>query len=134
MVDNGRTLTTGEFSQTTGIAVSTITKMLRQGRIRGEKRGGKWAIYKDELQNTAVVTKTVQDKSSASPGPLFDTPPPSEKAYDVETFAQLTYLTEKGIRRWLKAGRLSGSTGTGGRVRVNAANLERAEFQHLVRK
>ncbi|MBR9987317.1 MAG: hypothetical protein KFF68_15545 [Desulfosarcina sp.] len=34
MDDNGKTLTTTQFSQMTGIAVSTITRMLRQEVIR----------------------------------------------------------------------------------------------------
>jgi hypothetical protein len=61
-------------------------------------------------------------------------PAPAGKAYDVETFAQMTYLTEKGVHLWLKIGRLSGSTGTDGKVRVDAANLDRPELQHLIRK
>ncbi len=134
MAENEKTLTTGEFSQLTGIAVSTITKMLRQGEIRGEKHGRIWAVSKSELQNAAVVTKKDRGKLSAGLGPIFDRPSNTGDTYDVETFAQMTYLTEKGIRRWIKNGRLSGSTDAGGKVRVNATNLDRPELQHLVRK
>ena len=134
MAENGKMLTTGDFSKMTGIAVSTITQMLRQGNIRGEKRSGKWAIYESELQNRAVVIKKDRGKSSATLGPIFDTPAAAGKTYDVETFAQKTYLTEKGIRQWLKTGRLSGCTGAGGAVLVDAANLDRPELRHLIRK
>ena len=134
MAENGKMLTTGDFSKMTGIAVSTITQMLRQGNIRGEKRSGKWAIYESELQNKAVVIKNDHRKSSAGLGPIFDTPAAAGKTYDVETFAQKTYLTEKGIRQWLKTGRLSGCTDAGGTVLVDAANLDRPELRHLVRK
>lgn len=134
MTDIGQTLTTGEFSQKTGIAVSTITRMLRQGQINGEKHSGKWAIYESELQNKTVVTKKDRGKSSACLGPIFDAPLSDEPSYDVETFVQMTYLTEKGVRQWLKTGRLSGSTDAGGKVRVDAANLDRPDLRHLVRK
>ena len=133
MAENGKTLTTGEFSKMTGIAVSTLTQMLRQGNIRGEKRSGKWAIDESELQNKEVVINKNRGKPSTSLGPIFDTPAAAGKTYDVETFAQKTYLTEKGIRQWLKTGRLSGSTDAGGTVLVDAANLDRPELQHLVR-
>jgi len=46
----------------------------------------------------------------------------------------LTYLTEKGVRQWLKAGRLSGRPGADGKVLVDTANLDRPELQHLIRK
>lgn len=134
MTDIGKTLTTGEFSQMTGIAVSTITQMLRQGQINGEKHSGKWAIYESELQNKTVVTKKDRRQSSASLGPIFDTPANAGRTYDIETFVQMTYLTEKGVRQWIKTGRLSGSTDAGGKVRVDAANLDRPELRHLVRK
>jgi len=134
MSENGKVLTTGEFSQTTGIAVSTITQMLRQGKIRGEKRSGKWAIYASELQKTAIVTKKDREELSDSMGPRFNRPAAAAKGYDVETFAMMTYLTEKGVRQWLKAGRLSSHTDADGNVLVDADNLDRPELHHLIRK
>jgi hypothetical protein len=134
MSDHGSTLTTGEFSEMTGIAVSTITQMLRQGMIRGEKRKGKWAIYQSETQSPAVLAKTDNEKSDADLGPIFDTPVAGGNTYDVETFSQMTYLTEKGVRLWLATGRLSGSIDAAGNKRVDAANLDRPELRHLIRK
>lgn len=134
MAENGRILTTGEFSQKTGIAVSTITQMLRQGKIRGEKRGGKWAIFENELQHPAVLSRKDRVQMSSGPGPIFDSPATSARSYDVETFARMTYLTEKGVVQWLRTGRLSGSFGAGGKILVDAANLDRPELQHIVRK
>ena len=134
MTEKDKTLTTGEFSQITGISVSTITQMLRLDKIRGEKRSGKWAIYESELQNTAVVSKKDGGELSADPGSLFNTQTVAQKAYDVETFVKMTYLTEKGVRRWVKSGRISGSTDADGKVLIDAANLDRPELKHLVRK
>ena len=65
MSDNISTLTSAEFSKRTGIAVSTVTQMLRQGKLRGEKRGGKWAIFESELENQAVAG--TQDRRKPSP-------------------------------------------------------------------
>jgi hypothetical protein len=134
MTEKDKTLTTGEFSQMTGISVSTITQMLRLDKIRGEKRSGKWAIYESELQNTAVVSKKDGGELSAGPGSLFNTQTDAKKAYDVETFVKMTYLTEKGVRQWVKTGRISGSTDADGKVLVDAANLDRPELKHLIRK
>lgn len=134
MVENEKTLTTTEFSQMTGIAVPTITRMLRQETIRGKKRGGKWAIYESELQNRTVATR--KDPAAMPPGlnPAANPPADSPKTVDVDAFAQMTYLTEKGVRQWLKTGRLSGRTGADGTLRVDASNLERPELRHLIRK
>lgn len=134
MTDNEKTLTTAEFSRITGISVSTITRMLREKKIRGEKRRGKWAIDQSELPNAAVAANKDHGKSSTGPGPVFSAQPVVEKTYGVDTFVQMTYLTEKGVRQWLKSGRLSGCTDANGDIRVDAANLERPELRHLVRK
>jgi len=129
MTENAKTLTTGEFSKITGIAVSSLTLMLRQGRIRGEKRSGKWAIDEKEVQNTVVLSKQKAGKSSTDLGPIFDAPVAAGKTYNVETFSQMTYLTRKGVRQWLETGRLSGGKGM-----VDAANLDRPGLKHLIRK
>ena len=133
MVENGKTLTTGEFSRMTGISAPTITQMLRQDKIRGEKRSGKWAIFESELQNKTILGKKGRGKALAGPDPIFNAHA-APKAYDVQTFVQMTYLTEKGVRQWLKTGRLSGRTDANGNLLVDTANLNRSEFKHLVRK
>lgn len=134
MADNDNTLTTADFSKQTGMAVSKITLMLRQGKLSGEKRSGKWAIFASELQNPAIKNRKHPEKPS-SPGPALDeVASGSESTYDVETFSRMTYLTEHGVRQWLKIGRLKGSIETGGKMLVAATNLERPEFQHLIRK
>lgn len=134
MTENAKTLTTGEFSEITGMAVSTLTRMLRQGRIRGEKRGGKWAIYESELHNATVAAQKKGADSSSEFGPIFEAPVISGKTYDIATFSQMTYLTEKGVRQWLASGRLSGQLDPGGKGVVDASNLERADLRHLIRK
>ncbi|WP_372681878.1 helix-turn-helix domain-containing protein [Desulfosarcina sp.] len=134
MAENEKTLTTAEFSHMTGISVSTITRMLRRETIRGVKRSGKWAIYECELQHPAVAAPKDPGGISAGVEPDFKTPAAATQTYDVDAFVQMTYLTEKGVRQWLKTGRLSGRAGADGSLRVDAANLDRPEFRHLIRE
>ena len=134
MAENEKTLTTAEFSKMSGISVSTITQMLRRDKIRGEKRSGKWAIFESELQHPAVASQKKRGKLSASLEPRLKTQVDAANAYDIETFVQMTYLTKKGVRQWLKTGRLSGRIDADGKVTVDAGNLDRPELQHLIRK
>ena len=133
MTENETTLTTAQYSEKTGIAVATVARMLRQGKLRGEKRDGKWAIFASDLLDAGVATKTSGNQAAASSDPVVKAPPGQGKTYDVESFARLTYLTETGVRQWLRSGRLSGSTDSSGNPRVDASNLARLEFKHLVR-
>ena len=133
MTDNEKTLTTAQYSEKTGISISTVARMLRQGRLRGEKRGGKWAIFESALPGRSNQPPETSIPASASPAALAEDPPATGKTYDVKSFARLTYLTEHGVRQWLRMGRLSGSTDSGGNLQIDASNLQRQEFRHLVR-
>ena len=138
MTDADNTLTTSEYSKISGITVSTIAQMLRQGKLRGKKLNGKWAIDASEVQKiktTAVKTNnTTENKGVLSADQTPSVNPSGVKVYDVETFVRMTYLTERGVRQWLKSGRLSGTVDNGGNAAVDADNLERPEFRHLIRK
>jgi excisionase family DNA binding protein len=131
MSENAKMLTTAEFSKLTGLTVRTITRMLREGKLRGEKRAGKWAIYEGEHQHALPGKK---DASPPPMAPAVGVSATNGKVYDVETFAQMTYLTEKGVRQWLKTGRLSGRIEPDGKATVDAANLDRPDLQHWIRK
>lgn len=133
MTENETTLTTAEFSKKTGLATSTVARMLREGKLRGEKRGGKWAIFASELEKDSIENRQPDAKAPVYPAPTPDNPPSSSKTYDIETFSRLTYLTENGVRQWVKDGRLTGSIDSDGNMKVNASNLERADFRRLVR-
>lgn len=133
MNENETTLTTAEYSKKSGLATSTVARMLREGKLRGEKRGGKWAVFASELENGGAENKQPSVKAPVRPTPTSANPPSSAKIYDIETFSRLTYLTENGVRQWLRNGRLTGSTDSGGNMNVDASNLERTDFKHLVR-
>ncbi|WP_419663807.1 uncharacterized protein Dvar_40290 [Desulfosarcina variabilis str. Montpellier] len=137
MTSAGNTLTTNEYSKISGLSVSTITKMLRKGELQGQKIGGKWAIDASQTQPTESGTGQTSAAALKSPTPApQSTPPPKSfdnKTYDVDTFTQMTYLTEQGVRQWIKNGRLSGSVDDSGNLLVDADNLNRPELRHLIR-
>ncbi len=132
MTEIEQTLTTAQYSAKTGLPVSTVARMLRQGKLRGEKRSGKWAIFDNQRHEPAEPPTVPADATGPAPG--GDVRAADAKTYDVVSFARLTYLTETGVRRWLRSGRLSGRVDSGGVGQVDAANLERPELKHLIRE
>ena len=136
MTGKNKMMTTRDYAKKTGLAVSTITQMLREGRLQGIKRRGKWAIDPDQLhpipQGESSSEETVQERSTIANGQPVE--PSAAGRYDVPTFARMTYLTEEGVRQWLRSGRLSGGVDAEGKPFVDAANLDRPTFRHLVRK
>lgn len=134
----GKTLTTSEYSKISGTSVSTITKLLRKGDLQGQKINGKWAIDASEAQKINTPAAPPSKHAQKNAAPAGDPPPPPSasggKTLDVETFTRMTYLTEKGVRQWLKTGRLSGRVDDHGNPLVDADNLDRPEIRHLIRK
>ena len=127
-----KTLTTAEYAKRSGLSVSTVTKMLREGTLRGEKRSGKWVIFETDAATPVTAAPATASAPAKAPAAAPAKPATGEK-YTLETFAQKTYLTETGVRQYLKAGRLTGGVDETGRQMVDAANLTRSDFKHLVR-
>jgi hypothetical protein len=133
MSENTPELTTRQFSSLTGLSVPVITRLLRQGRIQGVKASGKWMIPENQLHAEAVAQKG--RSAPAGPRPRKSVPSkPKRRAFSVREFAAMTYLTETGIDRWLKSGRLEGHKGENGEWAVDAANLENPDIKRLIRK
>lgn len=137
MTSAGNTLSTNEYSKISGLSVSTITKMLRKGELRGQKIGGKWAIDTSETQQFNAggdqTNNHKQDSVKPATKQTAATKPSDNDTYDIDTFTRMTYLTEKGVRQWVKNGRLSGSVDDSGNLSVDADNLNRPEIRHLIR-
>jgi len=55
------------------------------------------------------------------------------KAYSLAEFVNMTYLTENGVKAWLKQGRLSGRQNKTGEWMIDAANLDAPHLKRLVR-
>jgi hypothetical protein len=153
MAKQDQFLTTGDFASKAGISTSSVTKLIREGQIKAEKKSGKWMIAPDQLKAKAVQDaikpgkKTAAKKTGKSAGkkatgkkPAPTRPDKPAKAsttagkmYTVAEFAAMTYLTELGVKEWLKQGRLIGQQVAGGEWQVDAASLELPAVKRLVR-
>ena len=49
-------------------------------------------------------------------------------------FVAMTYLTEFGVREWLRKGLITGQQGADGEWEIDAANLEATHVKRLVRE
>jgi len=141
MAKKDQYLTTGEFASKAGIPASSVTKLIKEGKIMAEKKSGKWMISPDQLKALPVqdskkpAKKKVPVKKPAAA--KKDKPARANttagKMYTVAEFAGLTYLTEFGVKEWLKQGRLCGRQVAGGEWEIDAANLELPGVKRLVR-
>ena len=153
MAKKAQFLTTGEFASKIGISTASVSKLIRDGKINAQKKSGKWMISPDQLQVPAVKALSKSGKKAGGKKAAKSTPnkaapakpasaekkvPAAEKkstdkAYTIAEFATLTYLTEFGVREWLKIGRLAGRQAPGGEWLIDAANLQLPSLKHLVR-
>jgi len=151
MTKQDQFLTSGEFASKAGITTTSVTKLIRAGKIKAEKKSGKWMISPDQLNSKAVQDSIKPGKKPAAkktgksagkkatinkPAPTKNDKPAKAKAgkmYTVAEFAGMTYLTEFGVKEWLKQGRLTGQQAAGGDWQVDAANLEVPDVKRLVR-
>jgi hypothetical protein len=148
MTKQDQFLTTGEFASKAGLTTSSVTKLIRDGKIKAEKKSGKWMISPDQLDSKAVQgSKKPGKKTGKSAGKktAVNKPAPTQqdkpakakttagKMYAVAEFAGMTYLTEFGVKEWLKQGRLTGQQAAGGEWQVDAANFEVPDVKRLVR-
>ena len=144
-------MTSSEFASKAGITTSSVTKLIREGKIKAEKKSGKWLISPDQLESKALQASTKPGKKAAAPKtakaagkPAAPEKPaaarqnqPAEaktgKMVTVAEFAAMTYLTEFGVKEWLRQGRLTGRQAAGGDWQVDAASLELPNVKRLVR-
>jgi hypothetical protein len=136
MKSNPSDLSTKKFSALTGIPAAQIARWLREGRLLGAKKSGRWYIPHDQLQAPCILHRQKSTKPSAKPGTTAQTATDSKDThahYSVEGFAQMTYLTEWGVRDWLKKGMLSGQKNDKGEWRIGAENLASPSIKRLLR-
>jgi excisionase family DNA binding protein len=113
-------ITPKQYAEAAGLSVGKVTQMLRDGELAGEKVGNRWQI-----------PATAASATAPPPAPTTD-PAPSQR-YTVPAFADMTYLTEPGVKRWLSEGRLVGGQDAAGQWYVDAASLERPDVRRLLR-
>lgn len=126
------TLSTKQFSTITGLPVATVTKMLRTGQIIGNKSSGRWVIPKDQLPSkTDGSEETVSFVSTTEKTRAIKASYKSD--YSIREFCKITYLTEFGIEKWLKNGKIKGYRDNEGNWRVDADSLNLPTLKHLLR-
>ncbi len=162
------TMTTAEFARATGIPAASVTRLIREGKLRARKEGKTWKIPASQLDAPAVRRlggpkpgkqaagrkagpprrrPLEQAPAAAPPGAMPSAPAESPEAvspaaaatapqggYSIPEFAAMTYLTEQGIREWLKIGRLRGVCTPEGEWRVLEDNLSAPDIRRLLRK
>jgi excisionase family DNA binding protein len=162
MAQQSSSLSTREFSDLTGIAVSTVNRLLREGKLKGVKTAGKWKIDKSEVSAKAIQAILKPPGKGAAPGKIDRMAVKKDKAhgsgvptggfsaaadtkatsrtsaddaqtYSVTEFSELTYLTEYGVLEFLKKGRLQGVRDEKGQWRLGADNLRNPGMRHLLR-
>ncbi|MGD2184733.1 MAG: hypothetical protein PVI71_01345 [Desulfobacterales bacterium] len=87
-------------------------------------------------KTTAPVKKTaIKAKKAAAPAkkPAAPKPAKAAKSFSVAEFADMTYLTENGVRQWLQQGLLKGQQNAKGDWQIEASNLEVPNVKRLVR-
>ena len=149
MAKKDQFLTTGEYATKVGLSTSSVTKLIRDGSIKAEKKSGKWMIPADQLKTQAVkdlgktgkkTVKPAKKKTVARESTSTKKDMPAEakstagKKYTVAEFTEMTYLTEFGVKEWLKLGRLTGQQIAGGEWKIDASNLESPDIKRLVRE
>ena len=152
MAEKSELLTSSEFSSKTGISKPRVSKLIREGKIKAEKKSGKWMISPEQL-NAKSVKKTLKpgkpspqkkaatSKSKKAPSKAkksttakIESATVAHKSFSIAEFTQMTYLTEKGVAEWLKSGQLAGQQNDKGDWRIDEPNLEKPNVKRLVRE
>mgnify|MGYP006292867609 CR=1 FL=1 len=125
-------LTTKEFASRSGMTVDQVTRMLREKKLKGHKRSGRWMLPAGQLP--AAGSESPKPPPEPAAPEASAAPSPGGRTLSVAEFSAKTYLTESGVIRWLKRGRLQGRQSPGGEWRIDAASLELPYLQHLLRR
>jgi len=123
-------LTTKEFASRSGMTVAQVTKLIRDNKINAKKQSGRWMIPASASKSGSAPPPPAKAKAKVKPSSQAASTAP---AYSISEFSAMTYLTEAGVVRWLKEGRLQGNQTPGGEWQVDAASLERPHVKNLLR-
>ena len=124
-------LTAKEFASLAGVKPGTITNWIRSGKLKGTKKGRRWMIPRSQIETLGkkeATAQTAPDAGSKQAGADVES-----KLYTIAEFAAMTYLTELGVERWLKAGRLKGRIDSSGTLKIEASSLKSPYLKHLLR-
>ena len=151
MAQDKKLLTTKEFATRTGIPTAKVSRLIREGKIKAEKKSGKWMIHPSQLKVQIVqkagtsaskpgktAANAPQKKAAAgaekSAHPEKDKVVLDQRTYTIAEFAEMTYLTEFGVGLWLKQGRLTAKQNEKGQWLIDASNLQVPDVKRLIRE
>jgi hypothetical protein len=96
----------------------------KKGKPAPKKKTSKSAPKKAAAaKKSAAPKKAKPAKAKSSAG----------KTIALADFVNMTYLTENGVKDWLRQGRLTGQQNDSGEWAIDAANLEAPGIKRLVR-
>ena len=87
-------------------------------------------------KKSAARAKKAATPAKKAAAPKKKAAPKSAKAtksFSVAEFADMTFLTENGVKQWLQQGLLKGQQGARGDWQIEASNLEVPNVKRLVR-
>jgi len=104
-------------------------KMAAKSQPKKSKPAPKKKTSKSVPKKAAAAKKSAPPKKAK---PAKGTASPA-KAYSLAEFVKMTYLTENGVKDWLKQGRLSGRQNETGEWMIDADSLDAPHVKRLVR-
>lgn len=110
----------------------------KKGKPAPKKKTSKSAPKKAPAGKKSAAPKKAQPAAAKKTAAPQKAPPAKVKSsagkrIPLTDFVRMTYLTENGVKEWLRQGRLTGLQNESGEWMIDAANLEVPSIKRLVR-
>ena len=110
----------------------------KKGKPAPKKKASKSVPKKAAAAKKSAPPKKAKPAAAKKSAPLKKAKPAKAKTSTAKTipladFVSMTYLTENGVKEWLKQGRLTGLQADSGEWMIEAANLEVPDIKRLMR-
>ena len=110
----------------------------KKGKSAPKKKASKAVPKKSDAAKKSAPPKKVKPAAAKKSAPPQKAKPAKAKTSTAKPipladFVSMTYLTENGVKEWLKQGRLTGLQADSGEWMIEAANLEVPDIKRLMR-
>jgi len=110
----------------------------KKGKPAPKKKASKSVPKKAAAAKKSAPPKKAKPAAAKKSAPPKKAKPAKAKTSTAKTipladFVSMTYLTENGVKEWLKQGRLTGLQADSGEWMIEAANLEVPDIKRLMR-
>ena len=110
----------------------------KKGKPAPKKKASKSVPEKAAAAKKSAPPKKAKPAAAKKSAPPKKAKPAKAKTSTAKTipladFVSMTYLTENGVKEWLKQGRLTGLQADSGEWMIEAANLEVPDIKRLMR-